>query len=80
MVNVFASLSKLISIFASPNSVFASPIEIKCFSLEVASVPLEISSRKNISWSEYKNFLINGKMFSTDTLIFPLLIIKQFKS
>lgn len=46
MVRVFASLSILISILASPNSVLASPIEIRCFNLVVASVPLEINSRK----------------------------------
>jgi len=32
---------------------------------------LETNSLKKISWSLYKNFLISGKMFSTETLILP---------
>jgi hypothetical protein len=37
----------------------------------VASTAFETNSRKKISWSEYKNFLIIGKMFSVLMEILP---------
>src|SRR5574344_235526 len=36
---------------------------------------LDTISRRKISWSEYKNFLITGKMFSVVTPILPFCII-----
>ena len=68
------SLSILTSMIGLPYSTLASPILAKCFNFKVASVALDTNSRKKISWSLYKNFLISGKMFSTDTLIFPVVI------
>ncbi len=37
----------------------------------VASTAFETSSRKKISWSLYRNFLMIGKMLSVVTLIVP---------
>ena len=71
MCSFLPSLSIFTSMIGLPYSTFASPILVKCFNFKVASVAFDTNSRRKISWSLYKNFLIKGKMFSTETLIFP---------
>ena len=58
----------------SPSSPLKSPLSASVFIFCVASTALETISRRKISWSEYKNFLITGKMFSVVTPIFPFCI------
>jgi hypothetical protein len=53
-------------------------MEARCFSFRVASVALEINSLRKISWSLYRNFLMSGKMLSTETLILPVVIGIRF--
>ena len=72
MLSVFAFLSTLMWMVKSPNSPLASPRLVNVLSFCVASTALETSSRRKISWSLYKNFLIIGKMFCAVTLIDPL--------
>ena len=62
----------------SPSSPLNSPALARVFSFCVASTALLIISRKKISFSEYKNFLITGKMFSVLTPIDPFDIILEF--
>lgn len=52
-----------------------SPILVRVFQFKVASVALEMSSRKNISWSLYKNFLISEKDVFHRDVIFPFIFI-----
>src|SRR5688572_2363821 len=78
------SLSTLTFTFkSSPTSPLYSPIADKRFSFWVASTAFETNSRRKISWSEYKNFLMIGKIFSVwiemvpfSAIIFMLLIFK----
>ena len=75
MWSFFPFLSILTSICKLPKSPFILPILLRWFNFVVASVAFDINSLRKISWSLYKNFFINGKMFSTETFILPLLII-----
>jgi hypothetical protein len=59
-----ASLSTVTRTFSSPSSPLYSPSAARLLSFWVASTALLTNSRRKISWSEYKNFLIIGKMFS----------------
>ena len=67
--------SNLIRTVKSPISPLNSPTEASVFNFCVASTALETNSRRKISWSLYKNFLIIGKMFSLVTPILPDLLI-----
>ena len=68
---VIVSLPKDTCTVKSPSSPLNSPIEASVLSFWVASTALETNSRRKISWSLYKNFLITGKIFSVVTPIFP---------
>ena len=70
-VKVPSSLFTEIVTFKSPSSPLNSPTEANVFNFCVASIALDTNSRKKISWSEYKNFFITGKIFSVVTPIFP---------
>ena len=61
--------------FSSPSSSLYSPQEARVFNFCVASTAFDTSSRRKISWSLYKNFLITGKIFSVVTPIDPFCII-----
>ena len=78
MVRVFFFLSTSIFIVRSPSSPLNSPADARVLSLFVASTALLTISRRNISFSEYKNFLITGKMFSVFTPIEPVCISIYF--
>ena len=58
-----------------PISPLNSPLDARVVSFCVASTALETNSRRNISLSLYKNFLMMGKMFSVVTPIFPFCIL-----
>ena len=75
MVMVLASLSMLTLIVRSPRSPLKSPTDASVLSFCVASTAFEISSRRKISWSLYRNFLMMGNMFSVVTPIFPFCMI-----
>ena len=72
---VIVSLSIFTWIVRSPNSPLKSPVDARVFSFCVASTAFETNSRRNISWSLYKNFLMMGKIFSVVTQWFPFLHI-----
>ena len=74
-VSVRLSASTLMRIVRSPMSPLASPLDESVLSFCVASTAFDTSSRRKISWSEYKNFLITGKMFSVVTPIFPFFML-----
>ena len=59
----------------SPSSPLNSPFSANVFIFCVASTALLTISRKKISWSEYKNFLITGNMFSVVTPMFPFCMV-----
>ena len=67
--------SNLTCTVKSPSSPLNSPTEESVFNFWVASTALETSSRRKISWSLYKNFLIIGKMFSDVTPMLPCLLL-----
>ena len=73
-VSVFLSLFIITRTRVSPNSPLNSPTEASVLSFCVASTALEINSRRKISWSEYKNFLMTGNMLSDVTPILPFAI------
>src|SRR5690606_23202213 len=78
MVNVLLFSSRMMSIVRSPSSPLNSPREASTFNLLVASTALETSSRRKISWSAYRNFLMMGKMLSVCTDILPCSIVQLF--
>ena len=79
MVSVFSLSSTATRIVKSPNSPLNSPLDATAFIFCVASTAFATSSLKKISWSEYKNFLITGKMFSVVTPMCPFAISVNFK-
>ena len=77
-VKVFFALSMDTRTRKSPKSPFTSPTDERVFSFCVASTALLINSRRKISWSLYKNFLMTGNILSEVTPMFPLLIYSWF--
>ena len=75
MVIVPASLLTATRTVRSPSSPLKSPTDASVFSFCVASTAFEITSRRKISWSLYRNFLMMGKMFSVVTPMLPFCII-----
>ena len=59
----------------SPTSPLKSPWAANVFNFCVASTAFDTISRRKMSWSEYKNFLMTGKMFSVVTPILPFCAI-----
>src|SRR6202000_1584529 len=71
MVMVFFFSSKATSTRRSPNSPLYWPNELNRLIFLVASTAVDTSSLEKISRSEYKNFLMIGKMFSVWIQIVP---------
>ena len=67
--------SNLTRTVRSPNSPLNSPTDESVFNFCVASTALETSSRRKISWSLYKNFLMIGNIFSDVTPMLPCLLL-----
>ena len=74
-LRVLASSSSTMRTFSSPSSPLNSPETARAFIFWSASTAFATSSRRKISWSEYRNFLITGKMFSVVTPILPLVSV-----
>src|SRR5690348_3202170 len=82
MVMVFAFSSTDTCTVKSPRSLLYCPREESLLIFCVASTALLTSSLRKISLSEYKNFLMMGKMFSVwmDIVPFSATIIKKLEN
>src|SRR4051812_48408678 len=71
IVIVFAFSSSFTRMLRSPSSLLYCPSEESLFTFCVASTALLTSSRRKISLSEYRNFLMIGNIFSVWIDIVP---------
>ena len=74
IVSVPSFSSRLTLTVRSPSSPLKSPFSASVFIFCEASTAFDTISRRKISWSEYKNFLMTGNMFSVVTPMLPFCI------